>query len=624
MPRPAPRSRAHSAHRAVVYPLALLALALVPLTPLVAAEGDPAADMAAARAVFTANLDAIAAHDREAYLDTYLHSERLVRTGPGGFTLGFEAHAEAAGETWPVVFDARNLELAPVEPGVVYGTYRYRVVYEDEGGAGGRREITGLSERLFVDTPDGFKIAMTSAFEAPPGTPPPPHALVGGTLIDGTGGSPVPDSVVLLRGGKIDCAGSRRACPVPAQGVEVTDVSGHFITPGLVDAHVHFSQTGWADGRPDSLDVRDLYPYAATEAGLEAEPERFFRAFLCSGVTSVFDVGGYPWTFDLPAAAEGDTLAPRVRVAGPLLSTLDHWLNLPAERQFIYIDDPETAREGVRYLAEEGTDAVKVWFIENPEREFGEMEAAVAAAGEEAERLDLPLIVHATSLRTAKAALEAGASLLVHSIGDQPVDEEFLELARRSGAVYTPTLTVLGGYQRMYEAALEGRPPMIDDPHGCVDPATRRKVARSAEFGDRVDAERVAARAERGAERSAIEADNLRRVAEAGIPIAMGTDAGNPLTLHGPSVYTELEAMQAAGLEPQEVLVAATRNGARAMGRAAELGTVEAGKLADLLVLGADPTADVSAFRKLVFVVRGGELRPVEELAAYYAEPGGE
>jgi imidazolonepropionase-like amidohydrolase len=94
----------------------------------------------------------------------------------------------------------------------------------------------------------------------------------------------------------------------------------------------------------------------------------------------------------------------------------------------------------------------------------------------------------------------------------------------------------------------------------------------------------------------------------------MGTDAGNPLTLHGPSVYAEMEAMHAAGLSPMEVIVASTRGGAQAMGRSEEIGTLEKGKGADLLVLDADPTRDVRAFRRLRYVVRGGVVRTPEEL----------
>jgi imidazolonepropionase-like amidohydrolase len=116
---------------------------------------------------------------------------------------------------------------------------------------------------------------------------------------------------------------------------------------------------------------------------------------------------------------------------------------------------------------------------------------------------------------------------------------------------------------------------------------------------------------------------NLKRVAEAGIPIAMGTDAGNPLTLHGPAVYAEMEAMQAAGMTPMQVLVASTRGGAAAMGIDGETGTVEKGKSADLLLVGGDPTADVANLRKVRYVVRGGVVRSIEELRATVAAAKG-
>jgi imidazolonepropionase-like amidohydrolase len=441
-----------------------------------------------------------------------------------------------------------------------------------------------------------------------------PRALVGGALVDGTGSGSVPDSTVVFANGKITCAGSRAACPVPP-GADVVDAAGMWVTPGLVDAHVHFSQTGWADGRPDALDLRELYPYEQVEADLRAHPERYFASYLCSGVTAVFDVGGYPWTWDLRTRVEGDPRAPHVAAAGPLLSTRDHWLNLPAERQFIYLADEAAARNGVRYLHAFGTNAVKVWFIVVKERPFEEMAAAVRAAGLEARRLGLPLIVHATGLKEAKEALRSGARMLVHSVTDLPVDEEFISLARTNHTIYCPTLTVFGGYVRMFDAVLAGKAPAIDDPNGCVDAATRAKLAAAATLGAaRVDPQRAAARRAAVPEQEKIAAANLKAVSAAGITVAMGTDAGNPLTLHGVSVYAEMEAMQAAGLSPMQVLVDSTRNGAQALGRAADLGTVEAGKIADLLVLGADPTADAAGFRKVRFVVRSGVVHPIGEL----------
>jgi len=444
------------------------------------------------------------------------------------------------------------------------------------------------------------------------------RALVGGTLVDGTGAAPVKDAVVVISGDRIACAGTRAACPVP-KGAEVLGVKGSWVTPGLIDAHVHFGQTGWADGRPDSLDLRDRYPYETVQAGLRKHPERFYRSYLCSGVTAVFDVGGYPWSWDLRAATAGDPDAPLVAAAGPLLSTADHWLNVPAERQFIYLTDEKAAREGVRYLAANGADAVKVWFIMVKTRPFEEMAAAVRAAGDEARKLGLRLIVHSTGLKEAKEALRAGAALLVHSVDDLPVDDEFIAMAKANGTIYCPTLTVVGGYLRMYEAAATHAAPKVDDPNGCVDPVTRAHLAETASVA--VDPAVVQQKLERSRARVAagdpVMADNLKRVLAAGIPIAMGTDAGNPLTLHGPAVYAEMEAMEAAGMTPTQVLVAATRTAALAMGPAGrEIGTVASGKEADVLVVGADPTRDIAAMRKVMLVVRAGVVHRVADLAA--------
>lgn len=442
------------------------------------------------------------------------------------------------------------------------------------------------------------------------------QALVGATLLDGRGGAPVADAVVVVRGARIECAGTRAECPVP-RGATVTDLRGHWITPGLVDAHVHFSQTGWADGRPDALDVRDAFPYEKTIAELESQPERFFRAHLCSGVTAVFDVGGYPWTTRLWRRAQADPRAPHVAAAGPLLSTLDHWLNLPAERQFIHLTDAESARTGVRYLSAIGARAVKVWSIVTAERGVEATTPGVMAAGEQARAAGLPLIVHATGLAEAKVALRAGARLLVHGVSDLPVDDEFIALAKANGTVYNPTLIVVDGYVRLAEAVRDRRAPAIDDPNGCVDATIRSRLEATARVDPaKVDPARAEARKARAARTAEVGRANLKRVHDAGIVVAMGTDAGNPLTLHGPSVYAEMEAMQASGLTPMQVLVASTRGGALAMGLQDEIGTLEKGRTADLLVVAADPTADIAHMRRLRHVMRGGALLPVGELAA--------
>jgi imidazolonepropionase-like amidohydrolase len=242
-----------------------------------------------------------------------------------------------------------------------------------------------------------------------------------------------------------------------------------------------------------------------------------------------------------------------------------------------------------------------------------EVGAAARAAG-------LDLIVHATGLREAKVALRAGAVLLVHSVQDQPVDQEFLELLARNRATYSPTLVVGGNWTRAISSIDLDTPFPIDDGGGCVDPETRAKVANVGPLRElrpetARSVEAVFRRLEQVGAGRATMADNLRRVHAAHATIATATDAGNPLTLHGPSIFSEMEAMQAAGLPASDIIVMSTRNGAMAMGRLKEFGTLEAGKIADLLILTEDPRKDVKAFRSRTHVMRAGKLHSVEELA---------
>ncbi|MGH7665667.1 MAG: amidohydrolase family protein [Gemmatimonadaceae bacterium] len=552
------------------------------------------ADTAAARRIFEANIDAIHKRDRDRYLSYYLHSDRLVRNGPGGPEVGFESWPARRDSTWPDTLVARDLRLIPLAPGVVYGSYHYRVTQ-------GESTSEGISERVFVETPEGWRIAVSTAFGLPEGAPPPPVALIGGTLIN-PGTAPVPNAAIVVRAGRIECAGSASRCPVP-DGIETIDVSGLYVGPGLIDAHVHYSQTGWVDGRPDALDVRNRYPYDSVVGALEAHPERFHRAALCSGVTGVFDVGGYTWTFDLARETVSAIDAPRVSAAGPLLSTIDHWVNLPTMRQFIFMKDDSTVRATVRAQAALGAGAIKVWYLRLAPTERDRARELLMAAGEEARAMGLPLIVHATQLESAKDALVAGASVLVHSVESDTVDAEFIEAARRMGTIVIPTLTVREGYADVYL----GRSPAGRYPLDCVDRFTRAKLETVIPTDRRA---RPAERVRSGVwdrQRETMDR-NIMLLHGAGIPIAMGTDAGNPGTAHGPSVYREMEAMQAAGMDAADVYASATLVAARAMELSAELGSIEAGKRANVVVFRRDPTADIANARDVSHVMINGAL----------------
>jgi imidazolonepropionase-like amidohydrolase len=239
----------------------------------------------------------------------------------------------------------------------------------------------------------------------------------------------------------------------------------------------------------------------------------------------------------------------------------------------------------------------------------------VEAAAEEIERQGNQMIAHATTLAQAKAALRNGTKLLVHSVSDVEVDDEFIQLALENETIYNPTIIVDDGYLNAYLAAAGMKSLSITDPRGCVDDRTLELINSADQFSDHPQfTPEFKSYLERGSDPQRMyDSDfivrmNLRKVHEAGIPIVVGTDAGNPGTLHGISIYDEMEAMQDAGISAEDLIVAATRNGAMAMQRLEDFGTLETGKFANLIILEDDPSEDISNMRSLTDVMIKGNF----------------
>jgi len=444
--------------------------------------------------------------------------------------------------------------------------------------------------------------------------------LAGANVITGTGQPALANTTIVVEGARISCVGTAEACPAP-ENSERLEFSGKWITPGLVDAHVHFSQTGWLDGRPDGVDATDIYPYEAVTADLKGNPLRFHRTYLCSGITAVYDVGGHQWTLALGEQAEDNPSAAHVRAVGPLVTHAGRdILHTNEYDTFLPMSNAEEGRDSVRKLKSWGSTAIKVWYLAPGEERRATLDEAIMAVGDEAHAQDLPLIVHATTLREAKVAIRAGASLLVHSIFAEDVDDEFIQLVVDNDVIYTPTIVVGPNWTRAVTSATLGTPNQADDPNGCIDPGTREKIANVAAvapyLSDGQTDEDQARERLAGIEAQLDQAKrNLKRMYDAGATIVTGTDSGNPLTLHGPSIYSEMEAMQDAGVPAADVIVMSTRNGARAMDRMDDFGTLESGKIADLLVLNGDPSIDVANFREIEWVMRAGVMHAVSDLS---------
>jgi predicted amidohydrolase YtcJ len=411
----------------------------------------------------------------------------------------------------------------------------------------------------------------------------------------------------------IDCIGEAGDCSIP-MGTEVIDASGKFIMPGLIDAHMHFFQTGFFDSRPDAMDLNETYPFPEIAAYQEQNPERYYDTYLCSGITGVYDVGGMSWSVALQQQAEDDPQAPHVAAAGPLLTPVPGApFDLPSDRVLVQLDSEETGVKMVQYMSALGSTGIKFWMLSAEDEDYMNR---VKVAADEIEKHGNQMIVHATSLDQAKAAVENGANLLVHSVSDRLIDDEFVEMMKEQGTIYNPTLIVGAGYMVAYRGAADIDPIPINDPNGCVDQRTRELITSASQFKDHP---RLNDQFREGLQNfdsatdmtTDIMLQNLKTLYEAGVPIVVGTDAGNPGTLHGISIFDEMEYMQKAGIPAKDLIVMATKNGAMAMRRMDDFGTLERDKLANLILLETDPSENIANMRSLSHVMIKGKIMDV-------------
>ncbi len=432
-----------------------------------------------------------------------------------------------------------------------------------------------------------------------------PRALVvqGAMLYDGTGGPPVEQSVVVVQGDRILAVGRSGDVPVP-ESARIVDGTGLFLTPGLVDAHIHFFQSGGLYTRPDIVDLRQQFSYEDEVQSIHARLADTFRRYLAAGVLGVVDMGGPQWNFTVQELANTLAEAPRVAAAGPLISTVARPQLDLGDPPIIEVQSLPAARSLVKEQLKRDPAFIKIWYILPPSGDHTETLPLVKAAIDEAHKGGARVAVHATQLETARAAVEAGADILVHSVDDQLVDDAFISLLKAKKTLYVTTLVVYEGYADVFagEVTLTRLEKELGDP---------RAIASWDELDRPADPQEVARRKERVARlRGARQFQllNLKRLHAAGVTIAAGTDAGNIGTLPGPSMQRELELMVEAGMSPADVLVAATANAARVGWPVPNVGTVRPGNRADMLLLRADPGADVRAFAQIHRIVKDGRV----------------
>jgi imidazolonepropionase-like amidohydrolase len=391
--------------------------------------------------------------------------------------------------------------------------------------------------------------------------------------------------------------------PIP-DGAKIIDGTGKFLVPGLIDAHIHFFQSGGLYTRPDIVDLRHVFSYEDEVASIRARLTDTFHRYLAAGVTGVVDMGGPRWNFEVREQAEKLADAPRVAVAGPLISTVSRPQLDLGDPPIIQVTNIKEARSLVKEQLKDSPAFIKVWYILPPSGELSENLPLVKAVIDQSHKGGARVAVHATQLETARAAVKAGADILVHSVDDKLVDEEFVQLLKERNIIYITTLVVYEGYADVFSKDIHLT---------ALEKETGDPVAMASwgELDSPDDADEVARRNGRVARlrgARSIQLENLKRLHAAGITVAAGTDAGNIGTLPGVSMHRELELMAEAGLTPAEIIVAATRNASMVGEAVPRNGTIEAGKLADMLLLDGDPLADIHNLQEIDRIIKGGTV----------------
>jgi len=408
-----------------------------------------------------------------------------------------------------------------------------------------------------------------------------PFAFIHAVIIDGNGGAPISNGTLVIRGDRIEAVGRAEDIGVPPDA-QVKDLAGKVLMPGLADMHVHLLG-GWDGEAVDMLGYR-----------------RYLNALLYAGVTTVLDTGNVkPYIIQLrQEIAAGRLLGPRIYCAGPLIDGPDPlW---PPITQTV--SSVEQIPRIVRQLKADHVDIIKVYVgLSNP------MLWALAA---EARKNSLPVFVDQSWRNGFPDLAAAGITAFVHT-PDIITGDEMIKTLKERGVRFISTLAVVEAKSRRrledlrfleYPLVKDTTPP--DFVAGVRAEAMRCRESKEWNSGPR----------EQNMKRFMQQSANLKKLFDAGLFIAAGTDAPYPGVFQGEGIHREMELLVEAGVPPMDAIVMATRNAARLIGAGGEWGTLEPGKLANLLVIQGRPDQRIQDMRNIDRVVRLGRILDRERL----------
>jgi imidazolonepropionase-like amidohydrolase len=436
--------------------------------------------------------------------------------------------------------------------------------------------------------------APQSPAESPASTPSPPAAdvlvLSDFTLIDGNGGPAVPDCALIATDGRITWIGSKSELKAPA-GAPVQDLTGKFVMPGLIDLHTHVSNSDVTMQDPVRFFTRegvtnDLHLYASY------------------GTTTVASLGTdqKPLVYQMRAEQrKGRPTVARIFTAGRGFTVKDGFPTNKGNVPGIPYEPstPAQAAADMEELAADRPDVVKIWVDDR----FGDFKKTPIEISrpiiDGAHKHGIKAIAHVFYLSDAKQLSAAGLDAFGHSVRDRAVDAELIGLMKEHGTWIIPTL-----YREWATFMFEEPNQFLNDPFFARGLDQRqREVLSSPEYHKALVSDKYFPRYP-GVLKTAME--NLKRLADGGVRIGYGTDSGVLTRFEGFGEHMELQLMVEAGMTPAQVIKAATRDSAEFLGQQNNLGTLETGKWADLIVLGADPLANIRNSRQIEAVYIAG------------------
>jgi imidazolonepropionase-like amidohydrolase len=396
-----------------------------------------------------------------------------------------------------------------------------------------------------------------------------PIAIVHGRIIDGNGGPPIEDGTVVVRGDRIVAVGPSRSTAVPA-GARVVEAGGRSVLPGLIDAHIHL-MGGWDGVTVDMLGI-----------------QRSLDALLASGVTTTLDLGNsLPYVQQIrQELAAGRLTGPRLLMAGALIDGPN-----PIWPPISFATSADSQVAGfVDQLVRAKADVVKAY--------GGLTTPQIGLVVQEAKKRGLRVLVDAWGRNGTLDVARTGIASFAHA-GGEPITDETVSYMKEHDVASITTLVVFESFtrRRLDRLGFLDQPLLVATfPKSYREELTafaRRPVDAAAETQNQ------------GRLRTAMA--NVKRLHEAGILLAAGTDAPYPGDYYGEGLHRELELLVEAGLTPVQAIGVATRNGARLF-QLDDRGTLAVGRRADLLLVRGDPTTRIADTKNVELVMQGGRI----------------